>query len=95
MVDTFGMEIIGIKHFNKKGFITRQPINNLYKNEYFALEVDKKGNLTKKTYVKNDDNVIETVTYKNTYDKNGNIIVRDRFLNGKLIEKTTYDIFYY
>lgn len=95
VVDTFGVEIIGIKHFNKKGYITRQPLNNLNKNEYFALEVDKKGNLTKKTYVKNDDSVIETVTYKNAYDKTGNITVRDRFLNGKLIEKTTYDITYY
>lgn len=95
MVDTFGVEIISIKHFNKKGYITRQPLNNRYKNEFFALEIDKKGNLTKKTYVKSDNSVIETVTYKNTYDKTGNIIVRDRFLNGKLIEKTTYDITYY
>lgn len=95
IVDTFGVEIIGIKHFNNKGYITRQPLNNLDKNEYFALEIDKKGNLTKKTYIKNDAGVVETVTYKNTYDKIGNITVRDRYLNEKLIEKTTYEITYY
>ncbi|NNT73032.1 hypothetical protein HKT18_12470 [Flavobacterium sp. IMCC34852] len=95
IVDTFGIEMIGIKHFNKKGYIIRQPLSNLNKNEYFALEIDKKGNLTQKTFYRNDDSVIETATYKNTYDKTGNILVRDRYLNGKLIEKTTYEITYY
>ncbi|WNM18404.1 hypothetical protein [Flavobacterium capsici] len=80
------------KLFNKKGYIIKSPT---FDKNYFTFEIDKKGNLTKKTYYKNDNSIIETVTYNNVYDKKGNIIVRNRFLDGKQIDKTTYNITYY
>jgi len=96
-VDTFSnLFITTKKHFNKKGYITKiQPVSDFKKFNYFTFEIDRKGNLTKKTYFKSDDSIIETVTYKNTYDKMGNIIIRERFLNGKIIEKFTFEITYY
>jgi hypothetical protein len=83
------------KNFNSKGYIVKNQSNNPnYKSRYTTYEIDKKGNLTKKTNYNPDDTVIETVTYKNTYDKKGNINIRERFLNGKIIEKTLFDIVY-
>jgi hypothetical protein len=95
-IDTFKLIFsTSKKEFNKKGYITKYQPLNFYKTfDFQTYEIDKKGNLTKKTLYKNDNTIIETVTYKNTYDKKGNIIVRERFLNNKLLEKTTYDIVY-
>ncbi|UQD57066.1 hypothetical protein [Flavobacterium sp. K5-23] len=95
--DTLTLERMGTqKYFNKKGYIIKSgSTNNTINNNYYTYEIDVKGNLTKKTYYKSDDSIIETVTFNNTYDKKGNIIIRDRFLDGKLIEKNTYDIIYY
>jgi len=88
--------VVSKKDFNKKGFVIKTILmNSTLNDKYYTYEIDKKGNLTKKTFYKSDDSIIETVTFKNTYDKKGNIIKRERFLNGKLIEKTTYEIIYY
>jgi hypothetical protein len=95
VVDTFSKTLDKIKYFNKKGYIVKEPLNNFATQNYNTYYIDKKGNLTKKTFHKSDKSIIETVTYKNTYDKMGNIITRDRFLNGKLIEKNNYEITYY
>jgi len=95
-LDTIRLDtLIAKKYFNKKGYIIKNEYNNRAANNYYTYEIDKKGNLTKKTFYRNDDTIIETVTFKNTYDKKGNIIIRERFLNGKLIEKSTYDIIYF
>lgn len=94
-MDTIRLDTVVAKnHFNKKGYIINNESNNRAANNYYTYEIDKKGNLTKKTFYRNDDSIIETVTFKNTYDKKGNIIIRERFLNGRLIEKNTYDIIY-
>lgn len=95
-IDTIAVGTIETKnHFNKKGYIIKSQRNNQSINsKYYRYDIDKNGNLTTKTYYKANNTVIEIVTFKNTYDKKGNIIIRERFLNGKLISKTTYDITY-
>ena len=94
--DTLSIERTGPKkYFNKKGYLIKSETANKSLNNYYTYDIDVKGNLTKKTFYKGDSSIIETVTYKNTYDTIGNITIRERFLNGKLIEKTTYEIIYY
>lgn len=96
-IDTLRSDTVVVKkYFNKKGYIIKSgSTNSAINNKYYTYEIDKKGNLTKKTFYKSDDSIIETVTFENTYDKRGNIIIRDRYLDGKLIEKNTYEIIYY
>lgn len=95
-IDTFKLQNTSKKYFNRKGYIIRSQIFSDYKKyDYDTYEIDRKGNLTKKIFYKADDSIIEVVTYKNTYDKKGNIIIRDRYLNNNLIEKTTYEITYW
>jgi hypothetical protein len=96
-MDTLNLNTVEmIKHFNKNGYIVKsKSTSSRLNNKNFTYEIDNKGNLTTKTFYRNDDTIIEIITFRNTYDKKGNIIMRERFLNGKLIEKNTYDIIYY
>lgn len=84
------------KYFDKKGYIIKiHDIKSKTNANYFTFEIDKKGNLNTKKYYKSDGTIIETVTFKNDYDNRGNIIIRERFLNNKLVDKTIYEITYY
>lgn len=97
VLDTIAtLEIVTKNDFNKRGFITkRQRIASASNAKFYSYEFDKKGNLTSKIYHKGDGTIIEIITFKNTYDKVGNIISRERYLDNKLIDKTTYHITYY
>jgi YD repeat-containing protein len=59
------------------------------------IEYDKLGNLTKRTNLNNNGSVKELIECKNIYDEKGNIIVREKYLNEKIMEKTIYDITYW
>ena len=83
-------------YFDKNGFTTKtlsfrdNSIINSSKIVY-----DKNGNLTKRINFNKNKEIKNSTEYKNKYDKKGNIILREMFLNGNLYEKTTYDIIYY
>lgn len=85
-------------YFNKKGNIIKTEfISSSSKNGYSSssiIEYDKLGNLTKRTNYNKNGEIIESTESKNTYDYKGNIIIREKYLKGKLIEKKTYKITY-
>ncbi len=82
--------------FNKNGFITRSEIiKENAPNNFDQYKIDKAGNLIQKTSHYSDGTIKETFSYKNTYDKTGNIITRKKFYNGKLVGKTVFDITYW
>ena len=82
--------------FNKKGFITRtETLRGNTPNNFDQYQFDTAGNLLQKTTHYSDGTIKETFSYQNTYDKKGNIIVRKKFYNGKLVGKTTFDISYW
>jgi hypothetical protein len=87
------------EYFDKKGFIiktelvfldSRKSYSGSTKNEY-----DKLGNLVKKTSSDMDGKNVESTTYKNTYDDKGNIIIREKYYDEKLFEKTICQITYW
>ena len=85
-------------YFNKKGYIIKTEFiytnsNKDYSNKSI-IEYDKLGNLTKRTSFDKDGKPKESTESRNVYDEKGNIIVREKYLKEKLIEKTTYKITY-
>lgn len=83
-------------YFDKNGFTLKTASfrnNSIIYSSKTAY--DKDGNLTKRINFNKDKEVKESMEYMNKYDEKGNIILREVFLNGKLYEKTTYDITYY
>jgi len=86
-------------HYNKKGYIikteTIYPEANSILSSISSSEYDSSGNIIRKT-ISDKDNVVKSIwEYKNKYDKKGNIIVREKFLNGKLFIKSDYKITYW
>lgn len=85
-------------HFNKKGYIIKTE--TIYTNSdkgypnTSIMEYDKLGNLTRRASFDNEGKPKESTEYKNTYDKKGNIILREEYLKQKLIEKTMFTITY-
>jgi hypothetical protein len=56
-----------IKHFNKKkGYCQKsKSTSSRLNNKYYTYEIDNKGNFNyKKTFYRNDNTVIETITNK-------------------------------
>jgi hypothetical protein len=89
-------EVITKSYFDKNGFILKTEILNSKSNsKYYTHIIDNKGNLLSKTFHDGNGTIIETVTFKNTYDSTGNIKTRERLLNNKLIDKTIYVNTYY
>ena len=86
-------------YYNKKGFMTKSEFiytgsNN--KNSFFSeLEYDKRGNLLQRIGYDSYGKIKSIREYKNTYDKKGNIVIREQYYNKKLVEKTTFKITYY
>ena len=58
------------------------------------MEYDKLGNLLRRINI-DKTNKKDSIIYKNTYDRKGNIIVRDKFFNNKLVEKNISKITYW
>ena len=85
-------------HFNNKGYIIKTEFIYTDSNKGYSntsiIEYDKLGNLTKRVSFDNDGKPKESTEYKNSYDENGNIIIREKYWKQKLIEKTTYKITY-
>jgi hypothetical protein len=85
-------------YFDKKGYIIKTEFIYTDSNKGYsstsAMEYDKLGNLTKRTSFDRDGKPKESTEYKNTYDDKGNIILREKYLKEKLIEKTAYKITY-
>lgn len=86
------------RYFNKKGYIIKTEFiytnsNKDYSNKSI-IEYDKLGNLTKRTSFDKDGKTKESTESRNIYDEKGNIIVREKYIKEKLIEKTTYKITY-
>jgi hypothetical protein len=96
-IDTFLIGTVKTKmNFNKKGYITRtEVVIENTPNNYTQYEIDTSGNLIQKTNHYSDGTIKETFSYQNTYDKKENIIARKKFYNGKLVQKTTFDILYW
>lgn len=89
-------EVVMKRYFDKNGYILKsENMNAKASSKYYTHEIDKKGNLVSKIFHDADGTIIETVTFKNTYDNVGNIKIRERFLNNKLIDKTVYINTYY
>lgn len=83
-------------YFDKNGFTTKTLFfrdNSIINSS--KIVYDKNGNLTKRINFNKNKEIKNSTEYKNKYDKKGNIILREMFLNGNLYEKTTYDIIYY
>ena len=85
------------RYHNKNGFIIKtEAIRKDSKSRISTKsEFDKSGNLLNLTKFDSNGNIKEIVSYKNVYDKIGNIITREKYIKEKLIEKTTYDITYW
>jgi hypothetical protein len=85
-------------YFNKKGYIIKTEFiytdSNIDYSNKSIIEYDKLGNLTKRTSFDKDGKPKESTESRNIYDEKGNIIVREKYMNEKLIEKTTYKITY-
>ena len=85
-------------YFNKKGYVIKTEFIYTDSNKGYSntsiIEYDKLGNLTRRISFDNDGKPKESTEYKNTYDENGNIIIREKYWKEKLIEKTTYKITY-
>lgn len=83
-------------NFDKKGYIIRkETLKENSPNNFEEYKIDKAGNLIQKITHYSDGTIKEIFSYQNTYDKKGNIIVRKKFYNGKLVGKTTFDIVYW
>ena len=81
--------------FDKKGNVAQ--VEFIYPDSKFnrvsQMEFDIHGNCVKRTYI--DEHGIESITkYEYTYEKQGNVRVRNTYFNNKLIEKTEYNIIY-
>jgi hypothetical protein len=85
-------------YFNKKGYVIKTefiyPNSNKDYSTYSIIEYDRFGNLMSRKNLDKERKVKESIDYKNTYDENGNIIIREKYLTEKLIEKTTFQIIY-
>jgi hypothetical protein len=83
--------------FNKKGYLIKfETIDkNLKVQSYSTFEYDGRGNLTKSTYFDENGSIKSTITANGVFDKEGNIILRERYRDDKIFEKTTYEITYY
>lgn len=85
-------------HFNKKGYIVKTEFIYTNSNKGYSntsiIEYDKLGNLIRRTSFDRDGKPKESTEYKNTYDDEGNIILREKYLKEELFEKTTYKITY-
>lgn len=85
-------------YFNKKGYIIKTEFIYTNSNKDYStksiIEYDRLGNLTKRTSFDKDGKPKESIKSRNIYDEKGNIIVREKYLEEKLIEKTTYKITY-
>ncbi len=83
--------------YDKKGFIIQsESLNKNNKSKSKSIsEYDSYGNLTIfKSY--NENGEVKSIrTAKNLYDKKGNIILRETFIDNKLFRRTTLEIVYY
>lgn len=82
--------------YNEKGFIVKTEVINTGKGYSTAnkKEYDKYGDLKRKIKIKKDGTDGSMTEYKNTCDNKGNIIVREMFLNKRLIQKIVNTITY-
>lgn len=83
-------------YYDKKGYVIRiETIQDKKVKNAFTFKYDKKGNLLKST-IYNDSNIQEpNGEYKNVFDSKGNIVKRDEYLNGRLINSSLRRIEYY
>ena len=83
------------KYYNRNGnFIRIEEKRLLQEPAKYIYEYDKRGNLLKLICLAYDNRVILTWTFRNRYDKKGNIVERERFANGILTKKTVHEIRY-
>ena len=86
-------------HFNKNGYIVKTEFLYEGKNKEYSfgshLTYDKKGNLEcRKGFLIINNAPKETICFKNIFDKKGNIIQKEKFINDKLLEKQIIEISY-
>lgn len=84
-------------HYDKKGFIINiNKINSKTKlNTYSSIDYDRFGHSISYLSLDEKKNVKINNVIKNEYDKKGNLVKRETFDNGKLIEKSIMDITYW
>ena len=82
-------------YYDKKGNIIK--FENIPKGYEVSstFEYDKSGNLLRKQILDHYGKRNQNIIYKNKYDKIGNIILREKFLEDKLIARTNYEITYW
>lgn len=85
-------------HFNKKGYIIKTETIYTDANKGYSrnsiLEYDKLGNVTRISGLDEGGKLQGIIEYKNTCDKKGNIIIREKLWKQKVIEKRTFKITY-
>ncbi len=84
-------------YFDKKGFITKYERfgkNDILIETIMKYEYDSKGNLSRMCMVDNSGKEFYISTFTNMFDSKGNIVAREKYLEGKLIMKTLNKIIY-
>jgi hypothetical protein len=84
-------------HYNKKGYIMNLNSINSKTNltQYISYKYDRFGNSISYLSLDKKKNSKISNVYQNEYDRKGNLIKRETFTNGKLIEKSIMDITYW
>lgn len=92
-----GNQLYVKRNFDKNGFITKEEIVN-NKEEVVGVRIsydyDEKGNLMKRCLLGKDGTPYDITVYKNILDEKGNIVVREKYWNNKLVEKKYNKIIY-
>lgn len=87
-------------YYNKKGYkvkteyIRTESKTGNSNTSSSVLEYDKFGDLKRIIKIKKDGTERSITEYKNTLDKKGNIIIREKYLNKKMIQKIVNNITY-
>jgi len=86
-------------YFNKDGYIIKTEFLYEGKNKDYSfasnLTYDTKGNLQcRKGYLINNNMPKQTTCFKNVFDKKGNIIISEKYVNDKLLDKQIFEISY-
>lgn len=85
-------------YFNKNGYIIKTETiyndSNNRNSRSSIINYDKLGNLLSRISFDNSGNIKVSTEYKNTFDEKGNIIIREKYSDEKLVQKKTYQITY-
>lgn len=81
--------------YDSRGYLI---LTETYKNNSLSSksrsEYDDRGNLVKRISYNQKGDIHEAIVYKNKYDKKGNIIIREAYIQDKLFQQSTININY-